>query len=110
MTDSPAFLELKNNLEGEILKDFDSIRKVFYENKNNFLDLPHQAIYLIVKNNNLMIDSEASVFYLVACWIEKDLAEREKYFQQLIRANSFFTDGKTLSFMDCTKFASLFSL
>lgn len=89
MTDSPAFLELKNNLEGEILKDFDSIRKVFYENKNNFLDLPHQAIYLIVKNNNLMIDSEASVFYLVACWIEKDLAEREKYFQQLIEPIRF---------------------
>jgi len=72
---------------------FKDIRSVFTgiiegnrKKKDEFLNLPPQAIIEWVKSNDLSIDSENSVYYFVMLWILKEGKQDERlvYFRRLI--------------------------
>jgi len=65
-----------------ILEKFSNIRNLF--GSKEFLNLPIQTIKIIINNENLIIDSENSVFYFLIMWIDKEFNSRKVYLKELL--------------------------
>ncbi len=84
LDNKPIFSQLKNDLKLEMSKKFGSIRELFHYQMREYLGLPYQAVLLIIKDDDFSVDSEASVWHVLVCWLENDLTNREEYFQELM--------------------------